>query len=54
MLKLNQLGTDSSNFCYFMKNKLVTTATTHSWLEEEIRFNPKDVVEPQESNWIDK
>jgi hypothetical protein len=37
-----------------MNKKLVTTPATYSWLKEEIRFNAKDVVEPQESNWIEK
>jgi hypothetical protein len=52
ILKQNRLRTGSFNFYDIMNNKLITMPTTHSWLEEEIRFNSKDVVEPQEGNWI--
>jgi hypothetical protein len=52
-LKQNQIGNDSFHFCDTMNNKSETTPATYSWSKEEIRFNAKDVVKPQQSNRID-
>jgi hypothetical protein len=53
-LKQNHHGIDSFQFCDTMSKKSVTTPATYSWPKEVIRFNAKDVVEPQESNRIDE
>jgi hypothetical protein len=47
VLNQYQVVTDFFHFCDTMNSKVVTTTPiTHSWLEEEIRFSAKDVVEP--------
>jgi len=37
-----------------MNKESVIIQTTYSWLKKKIRFNAQDVVQPQQSNWIEE